>query len=112
MRFDTTAGDNPISRPAADMLAVRATRAKMSRSLMAVIFLVSSGPYWEFAFFGLAVDRDTNCSSMYRQWCIFETDKHNMIYSKTLKIMRPSLRKGTDRWLRPRAMSPTRYAVY
>jgi hypothetical protein len=34
MRFDTTAGDNPMSRPAADMLPVRATRAKMSRSLM------------------------------------------------------------------------------
>jgi hypothetical protein len=36
MRLETTAGDKPISRPAADMLPVRATRAKMSKSLIAV----------------------------------------------------------------------------
>jgi hypothetical protein len=36
MRFETTAGDRPISRPAIDMLPVRATRANMSKSLIAV----------------------------------------------------------------------------
>jgi hypothetical protein len=36
MRLEMTAGDRPISRPAADMLPVRATRANISRSLMAV----------------------------------------------------------------------------
>ena len=36
MRFDTTAGDRAISRPAADMFPVRATREKISRSVMAV----------------------------------------------------------------------------
>jgi len=58
---------------------------------MAVIVLVSSGPYWEFGFFGLAVDRDTNYSCRYRQWCISETDKCNMICFKTLKIMRDAI---------------------
>src|SRR5690606_26864853 len=38
-RFETTAGDSPISRPAADIFPVRATRAKISRSVMAVTAL-------------------------------------------------------------------------
>jgi len=41
MRFETTAGERPISRPAADILPVRATRAKISRSVMAVTALSS-----------------------------------------------------------------------
>jgi hypothetical protein len=38
MRLETTAGERLISRPAADILPVRATRAKISRSEMAVMF--------------------------------------------------------------------------
>jgi hypothetical protein len=36
MCLETTAGDNPSSRPAADMLPVLATRANISKSLIVV----------------------------------------------------------------------------